>query len=548
MSTGVIPLIDRGSEVGGTDADIRNVWMWQLLFAAVVAIIVAVGYVLDPAVLRIPPLVVGVGGVFATTIAALVVPWRRLPAGSAVWLPYLDILWVGLLTFSTELRLSHLWVFPVTWLASQFPLSRLVAALAVVAVITLIEVLANEPSPASALRVIIAVLALAFVGIAIHATARQGRAFRTLLTRQSQRIRHSLDTVSTERRRISDMLDAIHIGLARVSSSGELLSTNAAYRSLYAIDESDPTQPAHSVEYDGLRGNALRAGERTFDRAMRGEEFEDERVWLYDSDGRWHALSITTRHQAPRPGEEDSTMIIAEDITELIAADKRRQALAAQVSHELRNPLTAILGHTDRLLESDRIDDRERKRLLVIEESTERMIQLVSTILSARPDATTRADRDPRAVTDLRAVVEASVESFAVTANDHRVRLTLEPGEPLMIWGDAFRLRQLADNLVGNALKYTRPGGSVEVSVRRDGSMVELVVADTGIGIAQSDLPRIFEPYFRSETAVESGIPGTGLGLGIVRTIVEAHGGTIHIDSALGVGTTVTTRIPAEAT
>jgi signal transduction histidine kinase len=117
-----------------------------------------------------------------------------------------------------------------------------------------------------------------------------------------------------------------------------------------------------------------------------------------------------------------------------------------------------------------------------------------------------------------------------------------------MIWGDAFRLRQLADNLVGNALKYTRPGGSVDVSVRRDGSMVELVVADTGIGIAESDLPRIFEPYFRSETAVESGIPGTGLGLGIVRTIVEAHGGTIHIDSALGVGTTVTTRIPAEAT
>ncbi|MCR2784782.1 MULTISPECIES: PAS domain-containing sensor histidine kinase [unclassified Microbacterium] len=547
MPTGVIPAVDPAFDLRGTDGGIRTVWIWQLLFAAVVAIIIIVGYLLDPAVLGIPPLVIGVAGVFATTIAALVIPWRRLPEGAIVWLPYLDILWVGLLTFSTALRISHLWVFPITWLAAQFPLSRLVAGLAVVAVITLIEVLANESSPASALRVLIAVLALAFVGVAVHATARQARAYRTLLMRQSRRIHHSLDTVSIERRRISDMLDAVHIAIAQVSTTGELLSANSAYRTLYAIDESDPSQRAHSIEYDGLRGRALRTGERSYARAMRGEEFEDERVWLFDPDGRWHALSITTRHQQPRPGEEDSTVLIAEDITEVVAADKRRQALAAQVSHELRNPLTGILGHTDRLLESDRIDERERKRLLVIEESSERMMHLVSTILSSQPDATTRADRDARAVTDLRAVVEASVESFAVSANDHHVRLSLDAGEPLMIWGDAFRLRQLTDNLLGNALKYTPAGGTVHVSARHDGSTVELSVADTGMGIAATELPHIFEPYFRSETAVESGIAGTGLGLSIVRTIVEAHGGTIHVDSEPGVGTTITIRIPAEA-
>lgn len=548
MSTGSTLMAESGFDARETDARIRTVWIWQLLFAAVVAIIVVVGYLLDPGVLGIPPLVLGVTGVFATTIAAIVVPWRRFPDSAVTVLPYLDILWVGLLTFSTELRLSHLWVFPVTWLASQFALSRLVGGLVAVAVITLVEVLANESSRASALRVLIAVLALTFVGIAVHATARQSRAFRTLLTRQSSRIHHSLDTVSVERSRVSDMLDAVHIAIARVGSDGELLSANSAYRSLYAIDETDPSQPAHSVEYDELRGSAVRSTTRTFARAARGEEFEDERVWLFDPEGRWHALSVTTRRQTPRSGEEPSTVLIAEDLTELIAADKRRDALAAVVSHELRNPLTAILGHTDRLLENDRLDDRMLKDLRIIEEASERMMHLVDEILAAPPDATTRADRDARAVTDLDAIIEASVESFALSAKEHEVRLVYGAGTPLPVWADAFRMRTLLDNLIGNAIKYTPARGAVTVVARRVGPDVEVSVIDTGIGISADDLPHVFEPYFRSATAVDSNLPGSGLGLGIVRAVVDAHGGTIDVESEPGAGTSVRVRIPAEAT
>src|SRR5690606_17816343 len=107
--------------------------------------------VIAPDVLVIPALVAGITGLFATTVAALALPWRRYPLDAIAVLPFLDIVWVGLLTFSTDLRLSHLWVFPITWLAVLFSLGRLVLGLGLVGVIALIEVMVNETTAAAAL-------------------------------------------------------------------------------------------------------------------------------------------------------------------------------------------------------------------------------------------------------------------------------------------------------------------------------------------------------------------------------------------------------------
>jgi signal transduction histidine kinase len=546
-TTGALALRTPVLDAGEADARVRSIWTWQLALAAVAAVIVVTIAVLDPRVLGIAPVALGMAGIFLTTIAALLVPWRTLPESAATALPYLDIVWVGLLTFSTELRLSHLWVFPITWLATQFTLPRLVGGLAVVAVITLVEVVVNETSRASALRVLIALLALSFIGITVSGTARRAAAYRTLLRRQARRSADSLAQVSVERRRVSETMDDVNIGIARVNRAGELLSANAAYRRMYALDAADPRQPAHSVEYDALRGSALRSRDRTFARAARGETLDDERVWLYDPEGRWHALAVTTRTQTPHGGEDPSTVIIVHDVTEVLQADRRRDALAAVVSHELRNPLTAVLGQADRLLERDDLDDDLRRRLGIIEESGERMMRLVDTILTAPPEPAAPTERGTRAVIDLRSVLDASVDSFEPHAEERDVSLTLVPGEPLRVWADGFRLRQVVDNLISNAVKYTPAGGTVTVSADRIGDDVEIVVADTGMGIAGEDLPRVYEDYFRSSAAVDSGIPGTGLGLRIVREIVEAHGGSIELHSDPGTGTVVTTRIPMEA-
>ena len=547
MSTGLIgvgdPFADPRDEPG-----IRIAWIWQLSLAAVVAIVTVVTAVIAPDVLVIPALVAGITGLFATTVAALALPWQRYPLDAIAVLPFLDIVWVGLLTFSTDLRLSHLWVFPITWLAVLFSLGRLVLGLGLVGVIALIEVMVNETTAAAALRVLIAVLALAFVGTTVHLTARQGRAYRTLLRRQVRRIHHALDTVSIEQRRVSETLDGVHIAIARIGPAGTLISSNAAYRRLYALDEFDPTLPGRAIEYDGHRGTALRSADRTFARAARGEEFDAEQVWLFGPEGSWHALSVTSRRQTPRAGEEPSTVLLVEDVTEVLAAHRGRDELAAIVSHELRNPLTGILGNTDRLLEREDLDKDARDRLLVIESAGERMMQLITSILATPQGGPPALSRDTRSLVEMRGVIEASIDSVAGSAGDRVVSVVLTPGPSVELWGDAFRLRQLLDNLIGNAVKYTSAGGAVKVSVRRDGDEVELIVADTGIGIPAEDLPRIFEYSYRASTAVDSGIPGTGLGLRVVRDIVDEHAGTISIDSEPGLGTAVTVRIPAEAT
>ncbi|WP_214467699.1 sensor histidine kinase [Microbacterium flavescens] len=546
-TTGPVRLSSPALDLAEADARVRSIWIWQLALCAVTGIVVVVVAVLDPSVLAIVPVAIGMTGIFLTTVVALIVPWRRLPEAVPSALPYLDIVWVGLLTFSTELRLSHLWVFPIAWLATQFGLLRLAGGLAVVAIVTLVEVLVNDMSRASALRVLIALLALAFIGVTVNNAARQAGAYRTLLRRQARRSTTSLDQVSIEKRRVSDTLDGVSIGIARVSPDGELLSANAAYRELYALDVADPAQPAHSVEYDSLRGSAVRTRDRTFARAARGETLDEEKVWLYDPEGRWHALAVTTRSQAAQGEEEPSTVLIVRDLTDVLQAQRRRDALAAVVSHELRNPLTAILGQVDRLLERDDLDADAQRRIRIIEESGERMRQLVSAILTAPLEQVADPGRDAWAVTDLRKILDASVDSFETLAAERDITLEIAPGDPLEVWADAFRLRQLVDNLLSNAVKYSPAGGRVTVTARTVDADAEFVVADGGIGILPADLPHIYDDFFRSRAAVDSGIPGTGLGMRIVRHIVDQHGGSIQVESAPGVGTTVTTRIPREA-
>lgn len=156
-----------------------------------------------------------------------------------------------------------------------------------------------------------------------------------------------------------------------------------------------------------------------------------------------------------------------------------------------------------------------------------------------------RRPEEPFERVDLRPLVDAAVASASPVIVAGRQKVDVTGATRLMICGDAFRLRQVLDNVLGNAVKYTPAGGRIAVHLEEtaDG-LAEVRVSDTGTGIAPADLERVFEPYFRTERVVRAGIPGTGLGMGIARDIVEAHDGTISITSEQGVGTTVCLRFP----
>ncbi|WP_050901744.1 sensor histidine kinase [Microbacterium testaceum] len=522
----------------------RSVWLLQLVLGASVVITVLLTQALEPSLFAVWTFSTGVGVVIALTAVAIIVPWHRLPRNAVAIIPFGDIIGIGLLSFGTDLRFGFFWVFPITWIATHFAVSLLVSTLATVGVIIVIDAAANGSGPATALRLIVVLLSLTFIGITAYLSSRQTRAFKQLLRRQASRLQGTLQRVTGQERRVSQVLNGLDTGIARMSADGEILALNDTYLSLYGIDRDEPQRPGSAVEYATLRGEPLSESERPFARAARGEQFDDERVWLFDADGSWHALSASTRRLVSSD-EPESTLLIVHDITALIEAERARERLAATVSHELRNPLTAIIGHADLALDDPDLSPKVREQLEVIAGAGERMQKLISEIL-ANSRGVFREKDTPKTADAMR-IITSSLESFRPAAAARRVTILDDLPDAAEVVGDAFRLRQAFDNILSNAIKYTPGGGSVHLSAEVGDDDVVLRFADTGIGIPTEDLPRIFDPYFRSRAARDSSTPGTGLGMGIVRGIIEENGGSVTLESDLGSGTTVTVVLPVPA-
>lgn len=497
---------------------------------------------IEPSLFAHWPFSTGVGVVIALTAVAIVVPWHRMPRAAVSIVPFGDIVAIGLMSVGTDLRFGFFWVFPVIWIASHFALVSLITALASVGAIILVDATVNAAGPTSALRLIVVLLSLTFIAITAYLTARQTRAFKQLLRRQAKRLQGTLQRVSGQERRVSQMLNGLDTGIARLSAEGEVLALNDTYVALYGIERDDPQRPGGAVEYATLRGEPLSDNERPFVRAGRGEQFDAERVWLFDTRGEWHALSVSTRRLVSSD-EPEGTLLIVHDVTALIESERARERLAATVSHELRNPLTAIIGHADLALDGPDLTPKVREQLEVITAAGERMQKLISEILASSRGVF----REPvtPAVADVSRIIASSLQSFRPAAAARRVSVIDELPPTADVAGDAFRLRQAFDNILSNAIKYTPSGGTIHISGDVSPDDVILRFADTGIGIHADELERVFDPYFRARTARESDTQGTGLGMGIVRSIVEDQAGSLFLESEPGVGTTVTVILPA---
>jgi signal transduction histidine kinase len=529
--------------VRAPDPRTRSVWLTQLVLAASVVIINLLVLVLQPAVFIRWNYGVGAALVLVITLAALATPWSRLPPIWVLAVPFADAIAIGFLAAGTQMRFSFLWVFPVMWVGMHFGVIALAAMLATVGVALLIES-AMTPGTASALRVIVALLSLTFIGITSHLALRRTRSLRRLLGRQAKRLTVTAQRRSVQERRTAEILNGIDTGIARIGDDGRVLAVNDAYSRLYGLDPRDPLLPARSVEYTGMRGMPVPLAERPFTRAQRGETFTDASVWLFTPEGEWRTLSITAKRLGTDGEEGSGILLVVHDVTAITYAQRERERLTAMASHELKHPLTVMIGNAELALEADDLAARTRGRFESILHASERMLEMTNSMLSSsRKDLSGRHDFDD---IDVRLIVLDSVASFRPTARANDVELEVQASEPLPVTADGFRLRQVIDNIVSNAIKYTPPGGRVRILGEADGETMTITVADTGIGIPADDLPHVMTPYFRSAHARETAT-GTGLGLGITREIVTAHGGTLTIDSEEGVGTTMTVRLPRGA-
>ena len=227
-----------------------------------------------------------------------------------------------------------------------------------------------------------------------------------------------------------------------------------------------------------------------------------------------------------------------------VTADRRlerlRDAFVAAVSHELRTPLTSMSGFLEMLGDEEpELGPAGRRYLDVIRRSNTRLRGAVEDLLLVAEIEADRLVLRP-GPTDLAELATASVEAALPAAAEQEVDLRLDVEGILPLEADAARLRQVLDNLVSNAIKFTPSGGSVLLSATDEGGRIRIEVADTGIGIPHEELGQLFSRFYRASTATSRAIPGTGLGLVIARAIVEAHGGTITLVSVEDEGTRVT--------
>jgi PAS domain S-box-containing protein len=256
------------------------------------------------------------------------------------------------------------------------------------------------------------------------------------------------------------------------------------------------------------------------------------------------AHDITERRKAEAE-REGLLLELADQNERLRELDRLKDEFVALVSHELRTPLTSIRGYLELVLEEEAgaLTDEQRQFLGVVERNAHRLLALVGDLLFLAQVEAGKLSLELGAV-DLSAIAAESVENARPLAEERDITLTLATGPLALIAGDHARLAQLLDNLISNGIKFTPPGGRVDVRVKGQRGKAVIEVRDTGMGIASEEQHHLFERFFRTAKATEQAIPGTGLGLAISKAIVDAHRGEITVASADGGGTTFRISLP----
>ncbi len=268
-----------------------------------------------------------------------------------------------------------------------------------------------------------------------------------------------------------------------------------------------------------------------------------ERENQVEHDGR--TLSVQAARLGPRRG--DGVVFTVRDVSERARLERLKSEFVATASHELRSPLTSIKGFVELLGASPSLTDKQREFVEIILLSTNRLVDLVNDLLDvARLEAGRLEIR--RRPTSLGEVAEEVAMLMRPQVDDARQRLELDLAPDVApADADPGRVRQIITNLLTNAHLYTPAGGRLRVSVFEDGASVAVAVADTGRGMDAGQVERVFDRFYRAGPNPTGGPSGSGLGLSIVRSLVDLHGGSIDVDSEPGRGTTFTVRLPKAA-
>jgi PAS domain S-box-containing protein len=349
--------------------------------------------------------------------------------------------------------------------------------------------------------------------------------------------------LASERRQFADAQQMAKVGSWELDpGNGERRWSEQQFRN-HGFDPSrPPPSPAELIE-------AIHPDDRDEVRTLLEEVERDPRSFEHSyrvvlANGTIREIAVEGR---PFIAADESVRMIgtSRDVTAERAAERLKDEFFQLVSHELRTPLTSIVGYAELLaeIEAENLSPEGRRFVEVIDRNSKRELNLVGDLLMlTRITAGTFEIELGEA--DLGEIARATAEAMGPDAAHAGVEVALDLDRAPVIAGDPHRLRQVVENLVSNAIKFTPRGGSVTIKATADGELAEIAVADTGIGIPPEDRGRLFERMYRAPEAERRHIQGTGLGLTIVKAIVDAHGGTITVDSDVDEGATFRVKLP----
>jgi two-component system, OmpR family, phosphate regulon sensor histidine kinase PhoR len=333
---------------------------------------------------------------------------------------------------------------------------------------------------------------------------------------------------------VSAVMDAISEGILQLDAAGRIVRANPRARVLLGLDSASiGMSVATKVRHAELR--------LLLDRAVGGTPLDAMEIGVDD-----RRLLVSARPLGGDAALTRGAVVAFVDLTEVRRLESVRRDFVANVSHELKTPLTSIRGYTETMLNDELAPELQRQFLEVVHKNADRLQRIVDDLLdlSRLESGGWRPEPQPVDVADM---VTEAWSACAGRARDRSITF-VPPAAGAMVMADPGGLRQVLANLLENAVRYTAEGGLIEVRVATDPAMsahVSIEVRDNGAGIPSDALPRIFERFYRVGPARSRADGGTGLGLSIVRHLVESMHGDVGAESELGKGTCIRVRLPA---
>ncbi len=352
----------------------------------------------------------------------------------------------------------------------------------------------------------------------------------------SEQVKARIEEVNESKSKLEAVFLSMFEGVMVVDVSGSLLLMNEALKNLLRIEEDPlgkrPIEVIRNLQIQEIVDNTLRSNSGLISQEI-STLLPEEKVLLV------HATPIK------KDGNIEGAVLVFHDVTNLRKLEKIRQDFVANVSHELRTPISSIKGYAETLLDGALMDKENAKDFLkIILSDSNRLATLIDDLLNLSKIESGKLFMETKSY-KLLPLAEKVVSSLKGQIEKKSITVKIDiPKDIPDILVDETRIKQVFLNLIDNAIKYNQQGGKITITAKEKDGFVQVDIVDTGIGIPNKDLPRLFERFYRVDKARSRELEGTGLGLSIVKHIIQVHDGEVSVQSIEGQGSTFSFTIP----